>query len=338
MRTKLYRRGMTLAAGLAVLVAGPIAAHSEGAKVVFGVPGIPPIFASVLPHVAAERGLFKKYGVDVEVRDFETGVAAARAAAAGQIDWAIAPTPVLVNMVSNAKVNLVGIYGLPNPDWLIGSTDPQKANCMDLKGQPVGVDAIGGARSEALKEMLVPCKLMPDDVKQVALGSNTAPAMVAGQLTFGVLHLDDVPPIEEQLKRKITIITTLKQVSPISHYLTLVARTDKVQEKRDAYVKALAGLIDTGAFMRKPENADAVAKIAEVTGHSFEDNKQSVASYNQLEQWPNGTDGLQREKIDAVIQTQVQIGGIKAGTTPVTYAEFVDQSLWADALKLVKSP
>jgi len=335
MRTKLRIWGTILAVSFAALSVGAETARAEGAKVVFGVPGIPPIFASVLPHVAAEQGFFKKYGADVEVRAFETGVAAARAVAAGQIDWAIAPTPVLVNMVSNAKVNLVGIYGLPNPDWLIGSTDPQKSSCGDLKGQPVGVDAIGGARSEALKEMLVPCKITPDDVKQVALSSNTAPAMVAGQLTFGVLHLDDVPPIEAQLQHKITVITTLKQVSPISHYLTLVARTDKLEEKRDAYVRALAGLIDAGAFMRDSKNADAVAKIAAVTGHSLEENKKSVASYNELEQWPNGTDGLQREKIEAVIQTQVQIGGIKAGTAPVAYAEFVDESLWTDAMKLV---
>src|ERR1700687_5282932 len=101
------------------LALGASAAFADEPKVVFGVPGIPPIFASVLPHVAAERGLFKKYGADVEVRDFETGVAAARAVAAGQIDLAIAPTPVLVTMVSNAKVNLVGIYGLPTPDSLI---------------------------------------------------------------------------------------------------------------------------------------------------------------------------------------------------------------------------
>jgi ABC-type nitrate/sulfonate/bicarbonate transport system substrate-binding protein len=315
------------------LAAGP--AWAQGTKVVFGVPGIPPIFASVLPHVAAEQGLFKKYGADVEVRDFETGVAAARAVAAGQIDFAIAPTPVLVSMVSNAKVNLVGVYGLPNPDWLIGSSDPQKTGCADLKGQPVGVDAVGGARSEALKEMLVPCKLAPDDVKQVALGSNTAPAMVAGQLTFGVLHLDDVPAIEGQLHRKLVVITTLKQVSPVSHYLTMVARTDKVQEKRDAYVKTLAALIDAGRFMRDPKNLDATAKIAAVTGHSEEENKTSITSYNELEQWPNGTDGLQRDKIDAVIATQIRLGGIKAGTTPVTYDQFVDESLWKDAMKLV---
>ncbi|HKF74370.1 MAG TPA: ABC transporter substrate-binding protein [Stellaceae bacterium] len=317
----------------AALGASP--ARADGPKVVFGVPGIPPIFASVLPHVAAEQGLFKKYGADVEVRDFETGIAAARAVTAGQIDLAIAPTPVLVSMVSNAKVNLVGIYGLPNPDWLIGSTDAAKTKCTDLKGEPVGVDAIGGARSEALKEMLAPCSMTPDDVKQVALGSNTAPAMVAGQLVFGVLHLDDVPVIEGQLKHKVTVIITLKQVSPVSHYLTMVARTDKVQEKRDAYVRTLAALIEAGRVMRDPKNLDAVAKIATVTGHGEDENKTSIASYNELEQWPNSTDGLQREKIEAVIATQVRLGGIKAGNTPVTYDQFVDESLWKDAAELV---
>jgi ABC-type nitrate/sulfonate/bicarbonate transport system substrate-binding protein len=313
-------------------------AWADAPKVVFGVPGIPPIFASVLPHVAAERGLFRKYGADVEVRDFETGVAAARAVAAGQIDLAIAPTPVLVSMVSNARVNLVGIYGLPNPDWLIGSTDPQKTSCTDLKGEPVGVDAIGGARSEALKEMLAPCKLAPDDVKQVALGSNTAPAMVAGQLAFGVLHLDDVPAIEDQIHRKVAVITTLKEVSPVSHYLTLVARADKVEEKRDAYVRTLAALIEAGRFMRDPANLDAAAKIAAVTGHGEAENKTSIARYNDLEQWPNGTDGLARDKIEAVIATQVKLGGIKPGATPVTYEQFVDQSLWQDAAKLAPGP
>jgi ABC-type nitrate/sulfonate/bicarbonate transport system substrate-binding protein len=334
MATRLRQWGAILVLGFGI---GTGPACADGPKVVFGLPGIPPIFASVLPHVAAEQGLFKKYGADVEVRDFETGVAAARAVAAGQIDLAIAPTPVIAAMISNAKVNLVGIYGLPNPDWLLGSTDPQKTSCTDLKGQPVGVDAIGGARSEALKEMLVPCKLGPEDVKQVALSSNTAPAMVAGQLTFGVLHLDDVPAIEGQLHRKVAVITTLKQVSPISHYLTMVARTDKVQDSRDAYVRTLAALIEAGRFMRDPKNAEAVAKIAAVTGHSEEENKKSIASYNELEQWPNGTDGLQRDKIEAVIATQVRLGGIKAGTTPVTYEQFVDESLWADAMKLVAS-
>ncbi len=332
------RTSRAMLTGLAMmLLAGSVPALADGAKVVLAVPGIPPVFAGVLPNVAAKQGFFKKYGVDVEVKSFTTGTDAARAVAAGQIDLAISPTPVVINMISNAKVNLVGIYGLANPDWLIGSTDPQKSKCSDLKGQPVGVDAIGGARSVALKEMLVSCTMTIDDVKQIALGSNTAAAMIAGQLAYGVLHLDDVPPIESQLKRKVAVITTLKQVDPVSHYLTLVARTDKVAQNRAAYVKTLAALIDAGAYMRDGRNADNVAEIAAITGHTLEENRESLASYNRLELWPNGNDGLQHDKLDAVIATQARIGGIKAGATPVTYEELVDGSLWRDAMAMVRS-
>ena len=32
------------------------------------------------------------------------------------------------------------IYGYEHPDWLLGSMDPTKTKCEDIKGQPVGVD------------------------------------------------------------------------------------------------------------------------------------------------------------------------------------------------------
>ena len=61
---------------------------------------------------------------------------------------------------------------------------------------PVGVDSVGGARSIALRTMLVACKMAIEDVQQVALSSNVGAAMVAGQIKFGVLHIDDIPVIE----------------------------------------------------------------------------------------------------------------------------------------------
>ena len=50
---------------------------------------------------------------------------------------------------------MVAIYGFPNPDWIVASTDPAKTSCKDMVGQPVGVDAVGGARSIALRTMLL---------------------------------------------------------------------------------------------------------------------------------------------------------------------------------------
>src|SRR3954467_10355770 len=112
----------------------------QSKKMVVAAPGIPPIFAGVIAFVAEKEGLFKKFGVDVEVRPFDTGTAAARAVLAGDIDLAISPTPLIVNQISNANANVVAIYGFPNPDWILASTDAAKTSCKDIVGQPVGVD------------------------------------------------------------------------------------------------------------------------------------------------------------------------------------------------------
>src|SRR2546425_8542626 len=210
----------------------------------FAVPGVPPVFGSVVVYVAKEEGFFKKHGVDVDVRPFDSGAAAAQAVVAGNPDVALSPTPVIVRMISNAGVNLVGIYGLEHPDWLLASTDPALGKCADVKGQAVGVDSVGGARSVALEQLIRPCGLKIDQVKLVALSTNAGAAMVAGQLKIGVLHLDDVPVLEEQTKRPLTVISSFKEVNQLSHYLILVATKDNLQKKRDAFVRMVAGLID----------------------------------------------------------------------------------------------
>src|SRR6185312_13371280 len=155
----MLRKTIAAAALLTAAFVMPIAppAHAADApKVVLALPGVPPIYLTVFAYVADKQGFFKKYNANVE-----------------------------------------GIYGLPNPDWAIGTTNPKKATCADIKGQQVGIDTPGGARSLALKDMLVGgCHLTINDVQQIPLGSNTAAAMIAGQISYGVLHLNDVPVIE----------------------------------------------------------------------------------------------------------------------------------------------
>jgi len=115
---------MLLAAACALALSGVRPAAGAEQKLSFAVPGVPPVFGSVVVYVAKEEGFFKKHGVDVDVRPFDSGAAAAQAVVAGNPDVALSPTPVIVRMISNAGVNLVGIYGLEHPDWLLASTDP----------------------------------------------------------------------------------------------------------------------------------------------------------------------------------------------------------------------
>jgi len=321
---------------LALVTGGASGAAAEAPKLTLAVPGIPPVFQTVLAYVADKEGFFKKYGVDVTVRAFATGVAAARAVAAGEIDMTISPTPVVINMVSNAGVKLVGVYGLENPDWLIGATDPAFAKCADLKGQLIGVDAVGGARAVALAEMIASCGLKTDQVQLVGLSSNVGPAMVAGQIKIGVLHIDDVPTVEKQLGKKLTVVTTMKQVAPINHYNLFVVRADKLAAERDTFVRMLAAFIDAGAFIRDPKNIDKVAEIATVTGRTKDEAKNVLPQFIAIEFWPNGNDGMSRRNIERVTQGQKELGGIKEGKTPVAFDQLVDPSLWRDAMALTK--
>jgi len=334
----MLRRTFTLMAGAAfagALMLGAAPASAAGKKVVLAIPGVPPIYSVTIAYVAQKEGFFKKHGADVEIRPFDNGTAAARAVVAGDIDLAWSPTPPVINQVSNAGVPLVAIYGMPNPDWVIGTIDSGKT-CKDLAGQEVGVDSIGGARSVALRSMLVGCPgVKLEEIKQVALGSTSGQAMVAGRLHYAVLHLDDLAEIQHQGK-KLNILLAMKNTNPTSHYLTMVVRKDNLAKNRDAIVRTVAGMIEAARFMQDPKNADAVADAASVTGHNKEVNKLALKEFLAIDFWAAKDDGLPRNKIEAVAKLMKKIGAIKADKEPVSYDNFVDGSIWKDANAMVK--
>jgi NitT/TauT family transport system substrate-binding protein len=326
---------MTGGAVLAALLMAASPAAAQGKKIVLAIPGIPPIFSVTIAFVAEKQGFFKKHGADVEIRSFDNGTAAARAVVGGDIDLAWSPTPPVINQVSNADVPLVALYGMPNPDWVIGTTEDGKT-CKDLVGQDVGVDSVGGARSVALRSMLTGCPgVKIEDTKQVALGSSAGPAMIADRLHYAVLHLDDLAEIQAQGK-KLNILLAMKNTNPTSHYLIMVVRKDNLAKNRDALVRTVAGMIEAARFMQDPKNADAIAEAAAGTGHTAAVNKAALKEYLAIDFWAAKDDGMPRNKIEAVAALMKKIGAINPDKEPVTYEKLVDTSVWKDANAMVK--
>jgi ABC-type nitrate/sulfonate/bicarbonate transport system substrate-binding protein len=326
---------MASGALLCALLMGAGPATAQGTKIVAALPGIPPIFSVMIAYIADKQGIFKKYGIDIEIRPFDNGTAAARAVVAGDADISWSPTPPVINQISNANVPLVAVYGMPNPDWVIGTTESGKA-CKDIAGQEVGVDSVGGARSVALRSMLAACPgVKIEDTKQVGLGGGAAAAMIAGRLQYGVLHLDDIAEIEAQGK-KLAILMTLKETDPTSHYLMLVVRKDNLAAKRDAIVRATAAMIEAARFMNDPKNIDKVAEACMITGHSKEIAKAALKQFLDVNFWATKDDGLPRSKLEATAALMKKIGAINADKQPVTYENLVDTSVWKDANAMVK--
>jgi NitT/TauT family transport system substrate-binding protein len=333
----MIRRTIALVAGSVLLaaLAGVFPAAAQGKKVVVAIPGIPPIYSVTIAFVAEKQGFFKKHGANVEIKPFDNGTAAARAVVAGDVDMAWSPTPPVINQVSNAEVPLVALYGMPNPDWVIGTTEEGKT-CKDMVGQDVAVDSINGARSVALRSMLIGCPgVKIEDLKQVALGSTPGQALLAGRLQYAVLHLDDLAEIQHQGK-KLNILLAMKNTNPTSHYLIMVARKDNLAKNRDAVVRTVAGMIEAARFMQDPKNADVVADIATNTGHNKEVSKAALAEFLKIDFWAAKDDGMPRDKIEAVAALMKKIGSIKPDKEPVKYDDFVDGSVWKDANAMVK--
>jgi NitT/TauT family transport system substrate-binding protein len=319
-------------------ILAPLQSRAADAPFQIGLPGNPPVFMAVQEYVAVEEGFFKKYGVDVQLRNFANGGAAADALARGEIDLAATPTPVVIASDTSSNAGFVGIYGLENTDWLIGSIDDSIRTCQDLIGKPVGVDAPGGGRWTALQEMTTPppCNLKMEQMQLTSNGTNASAALIAGRVKVAVLHLDDIAEVESMLGRPLLTVMTLKRVRPVSHYELLIGRLDRLTQDRERFVRVLAGLIDAEAFMRNAKNWDRVAQIAAPTGRSPAAAKASLKKYLEFELWPNGHDGLDQRKIEAEINAYASRADRGHGEAPPRYDSLVDRGLFKDAMALTQ--
>jgi NitT/TauT family transport system substrate-binding protein len=299
-----------------------------------GSPGIPPVISGLMPYIASKQGFYKKYGLNVTIKSFATGTDATRAAATGQIDVAITPPAQLVQLDA-AGSTLVGLEGQEFPDWVVVSTDPKVSSCASLKGQNIGVDAVGGIRYVALVQMLRTCGLAIADVHPLAFPGNANPqALVAGQLSVSVLHLNEVYSVESQGKKLTTAVKMSKAV-PNTMYEMYSTTKAALSKNRAAYVKLIAAQIATINWMNDPKNANAVAQYATVTGGKKSDLLKAMAQYRALDFWSTADAAMPKLNVDNMIQSQIKAGNITAAKAP-TYAGVTDLTVFTDAQKLVK--
>lgn len=312
-------------------------------KVVIAVPGIPPVFGGVPAYVAKDHGFFKKYNLDVEIKAIATGVAAASAVIAGNIDLSFSPSQYTASSIANANSPLQAIWGLDHDDWLLGSMDPKKTDCDSLKGQGVAVDAKGGARWLQLNTiLLVKCKLKIDiDVKTVPMSSNGSTALASGQLTFGILHYDDVALIQRKSGKKVHTMATIAEVSPGIHYLMLVGHRERMAKRKDVFARVVAAMADAADFMHDPKNIKAAAKSAAPTQRPQDAAEDTIEYLNKILFFPKGTHGLDKARVEKAVANQARVGKISKGKsgiapdkTPPTYEQIVDLSYWNAAQKL----
>lgn len=304
-------------------------------KLTMGVPGIPPVISSTLPHIAFEKGFYKAFGVDVDVKDFTTGTDATRALSTGQIDVAIIPPAQGIQLAAK-NIHLVSIQGQEKPDWIVVSTDPSVNSCETLKGQSLGVDAIGGIRFIALSQMLRTCGLTMKDVHPLVFaGNQNTQAVIAGQLKVSVLHLNEKFMVEEKSGKPLTTVMTMADSVPNTMYEFIGVQKEKLQELRPALVRFTAANIAALNWMFDPANADEVAQLLTMTGDTASAMKQAMVEYAKMSFWELDSAGMPEKNIENMITGQIKAGNITEAQAPKA-SDLIDLSVYADAQKLVQ--
>jgi NitT/TauT family transport system substrate-binding protein len=345
MRALRHAAKATAAAGAVVLATIGLAAcgGSSGGgtgaggvpTITLGSPGIPPVISGLLPYIAQKEGFYKKYGVNVNVRNFDTGTDATRAVADGQIDMAIMPPAQLMEL-SAKGVQLVGIQGQEVPDWVVVSTDPTVTSCAQLKGQGITVDAVGGIRYTALASMLKSCGLTIKDIKPLVFPGNNAPqAVIAGQVKVAVLHLNELLDVENMLgTSKTHVVMQMSQTNPGTMYEMYGVLKSNLQKNRKAFVDAIAAQIATLKWMSDPANLDKAAQLGTIVGDSASVMKTALQQYFAMGFWTMNGSGMPQPNVDSMIHAQVAVGNLTASSAP-SYANIVDGSVYSDAVKEV---
>ena len=339
-RLRLTVRAAALLGAAAVTAAALAGCGSQGggggsssSAITLGSPGTPPVISGLLPYIAQKEGFYKKYGVNVTVKSFNTGTDATRAVADGQIDAAIMP-PAQLMMLAAKGIPLVGIQGQEVPDWVVVSTDPAVPSCAQLKDQGVSVDAVGGIRYTALASMVKSCGLTIKDIKPVPLpGSNAPQALIAGQIKDAVLHLNELIDVQQRLGAgKVHILMKMAQTSPHTMYEMYGVLKPNLAKKRTAFVNMVAAQIATLKWMADPANQAKVAQLATVVGDPASVMKAAMRQYFAMGFWTLNGSGMPEANVNKMIQVQEAVGNLTPSTAP-SYSKIVDQSVYADAAK-----
>ena len=129
---------------------------------------------SIYHELATAKGIFAKYGIELQVINFvKGGPEAAAGIASGQVDMGSFGTPILTAISKGIPIKVVASPPDRKIDFVLVAR-PEIKRVKDLKGKTVATGALGGGNHQSLLKILYANGLTENDVKIVATGGTDA--------------------------------------------------------------------------------------------------------------------------------------------------------------------
>ena len=238
---------LLLAAAL-LPAAGP--AGAQTLKIMMGSSLSPPSLDSITPYVAIAQGLFRKYGLDVEMVEFRGDATHTKALLAGEVDVSGVMGP-LNAIVAASKGARIRLWMVPQPvsAYHFVARREAGATLQALVGRNVAVSGIGAVSYHISRIVLERSGVDPDRLQYVAVGSpaDRFKALVAGKIDATVVTDTEFVKLE-----KYPDIVSLAQVSkvvPEIPYEFATAREEYLERNPETMVRLTKALIEANRWI-----------------------------------------------------------------------------------------
>ncbi len=254
---------LVLAGGMA---AGP--AWAQGVKVKIGSSLSPPSLDGMTPYVAIDRGLFKKYGLDVEIIEFRGDATSMKALLAGEVDAAImGSTAAIVSASKGAKVRAWFVTQPVTPYHFVARKEAG-TTLQAMVGKTVGVSGVGAISYHIPRIVLERSGVDPEKLKYVAVGSpaDRFKALVAGKIDACVVTHVEAAKLEKY--PDIVSLVVVPKVVPEIPYQFAVSREEYIEKNGETLTKLAKAMLEANRFLaaNKAGTVEIAAKVIKEEG------------------------------------------------------------------------
>ncbi|MBI3129510.1 MAG: ABC transporter substrate-binding protein [Candidatus Tectomicrobia bacterium] len=325
-----------MAAAFLAALLGPASQPAWAAKIVVAMPTSPPNVIHLPVLYAIDKGIYKKHGIEVEVKYFRGGVAVQRAAVSAQsgVDAGNIPGALAMSGIAGGSGHKF-FHSFAHLNEAQAATAPDIDTPAKLKGRMIGIEGRGGYSHLGILRVLEMAGLKDEDVKYIVTAPPArVPYLVEGKADAVVIHVEQVF-MARQKKPDIKVIANLWKADPLQLYAAMTASEEKLKSRKNEFVAFAASLMEATRAIYK----DKAGLRQTAIKHSFPAFKKNPEIFDQTydilvkERLWTVNNGMPRKVMEATNELNVRLKKYKGA--PPKYEDMMAFDVMEAALKKV---
>jgi len=263
---------------VAVVAASALLAASAAAETLRVGNAVPEAFSFVPLDIGVRKGIFAKYGIDIEESAFAGDARMQQAMASDSLDVALGSGPAMAFIVKGYPIKAIAAPGnAPLLLTLVVRPDDTIRTVADLKGRRVSVSTAGSLTYWLVSETSRRLGWGPNGIAITPMGATQPQIAALKRRDTDGMVTDISTALTPEKHGEARILTRFGRLVKDFHIHVIFARDKLIAEKPQALRGFLKGWFEAIAFMRA-NNAetvtiamDVLGKDAEITARAYDE-------------------------------------------------------------------